>query len=338
MRENAKTKFAKILRRNMTDAEQKLWRQLRASRFAGHKFKRQVPLGKFVVDFVAPSAKLIIELDGGQHAEQAHEDAARTAFLEQRGYRVLRFWNDDVLLRSEEVFDSIYNVLMATNSPLSPGLSPVNGREEPKRNEPSPEYGREESKRDQPSPEYGQEEPKRDEPSPEYGREGSKRDEPSPEYGQEESLRDESFMREALTLAQRARDLGEVPVGAVVVKDGAIIGRGFNRPIASSDPTSHAEIIALREAAAHLKNYRLVDCELYVTLEPCMMCVGAMLHSRLKRVVFGALDPKTGACGSVINLPAEGKLNHHACFIGGVLADECSTLLKTFFREKRQSG
>ena len=352
MRENAKTKFAKILRRNMTDAEQKLWRQLRASRFAGHKFKRQVPLGKFVVDFVAPSAKLIIELDGGQHAEQAQEDAVRTAFLEQRGYRVLRFWNDDVLLRSEEVFDSIYNVLMATNSPLSPGLSPVNGREESKRNEPSPEYGREGPKRNEPSPEYGREGPKRDEPSPEYGREEPKRNEPSPEYereepkrnepslvnGREESLRDESFMREALTLAQRARDLGEVPVGAVVVKDGAIIGRGFNRPIASSDPTSHAEIIALREAAAHLKNYRLVDCELYVTLEPCMMCVGAMLHSRLKRVVFGALDPKTGACGSVINLPAEGKLNHHACFIGGVLADECSTLLKTFFREKRQSG
>ena len=123
MRDNAKTKFAKILRRNMTDAEQKLWRQLRASRFAGHKFKRQAPLGKFVVDFVAPGAKLIIEIDGGQHAEQTQEDAVRTAFLEQKGYRVLRFWNDDVLLRSEGVFDSIYNVLMTTNSPLSPGLS-----------------------------------------------------------------------------------------------------------------------------------------------------------------------------------------------------------------------
>ena len=296
MRDNAKTKFAKILRRNMTDAEHKLWRQLRASRFAGYKFKRQAPLGKFVVDFVAPSAKLIIEIDGGQHAEQAQDDAMRTAFLEQNGYRVLRFWNDDVLLRSEAVFDSIYNVLMATNSPLSPDLSPVNGREEPKR------------------------------------------DESSPVSGRDESFRDESFMREALTLAQRAWDLGEVPVGAVVVKDGEIIGRGFNQPITSSDPTTHAEIVALREAAAYFKNYRLVDCELYVTLEPCMMCVGAMLHSRLKRVVFGAADPKTGACGSVINLPAEEKLNHHATFIGGVLAEECGAMLKAFFREKRQSS
>ena len=220
----------------------------------------------------------------------------RSSILEQQGYRVLRFWNDDVLLRSEAVFDSIYNVLMAANSPLSPGPSPLSGRGE------------------------------------------SECDEASPLNGRGESNPDESFMRVAISLAQRAWDLGEVPVGAVVVKDGAIIGRGFNQPIASSDPTSHAEIIALRDAAAYLKNYRLVDCELYVTLEPCMMCVGAMLHSRLKRVVFGALDPKTGACGSVINLPAEEKLNHHACFIGGVLAEECSALLRTFFRQKRQSG
>lgn len=145
-------------------------------------------------------------------------------------------------------------------------------------------------------------------------------------------------MREALALAQRAWDLGEVPVGAVVVKDGEIIGRGFNQPITSSDPTTHAEIVALRAAAAHLKNYRLVDCALYVTLEPCMMCVGAMLHARVKRVVFGANDPKTGACGAVINLPAEEKLNHHATFEGGMLADECGEMLKTFFRERRQSG
>lgn len=144
-------------------------------------------------------------------------------------------------------------------------------------------------------------------------------------------------MREALALAQRAWDAGEVPVGAVVVKDGEIIGRGFNQPISSSDPTTHAEIVALRDAAAHLKNYRLVDCELYVTLEPCMMCVGAMLHSRLKRVVFGAADPKTGVCGSVMNLPAEVKLNHHATFEGGVLAEECSSVLKAFFAERRKA-
>jgi tRNA(adenine34) deaminase len=147
---------------------------------------------------------------------------------------------------------------------------------------------------------------------------------------------DEAFMREALNLAQRAWDLGEVPVGAIVVKDGEIIGRGFNQPITSNDPTTHAEIVALRGAAQHLNNYRLVDCELYVTLEPCMMCVGAMFHSRIKRVVFGAMEPKTGVCGSVINLPAEEKLNHHAEFVSGVLADECGALLKAFFAERRK--
>ncbi|MEO6073588.1 MAG: tRNA adenosine(34) deaminase TadA [Burkholderiales bacterium] len=147
---------------------------------------------------------------------------------------------------------------------------------------------------------------------------------------------DETYMREALSLAQCAWDAGEVPVGAVVVKDGAIIGRGFNQPITSNDPTTHAEIVALREAAQNLKNYRLVDCELYVTLEPCMMCVGTMLHARLKRVVFGASDPKTGVCGSVINLPAEEKLNHHAIFEGGVLSEECGAMLKAFFQSRRK--
>ena len=148
---------------------------------------------------------------------------------------------------------------------------------------------------------------------------------------------DETFMREALVLAAQAGALGEVPVGAVVVKDGKIIGRGFNQSITSNDPTTHAEIVALRDASQWLKNYRLVDCELYVTLEPCTMCVGAMLHARLKRVVFGASDPKTGACGSVIDLPAEAKLNHHATFIGGVLSDECSAMLKAFFQARRKS-
>ena len=148
---------------------------------------------------------------------------------------------------------------------------------------------------------------------------------------------DHAFMREALLLAAHAEALGEVPVGAIVVKDGEIIGRGFNQSITSHDPTTHAEIVALRDAAHRLKNYRLVDCELYVTLEPCMMCVGAMLHARLKRVVFGASDPKTGACGSVINLPQEEKLNHHATFEGGVLRDECSAMLKAFFQARRKA-
>ena len=148
---------------------------------------------------------------------------------------------------------------------------------------------------------------------------------------------DDAFMRAALTLAQCARDAGEVPVGAVVVKDGEIIGRGFNQPITSNDPTTHAEIVALREAAQYVKNYRLVDCALYVTLEPCMMCVGAMLHARLKRVVFGAHDPKTGVCGSIIDLPKEEKLNHHTTFEGGVLRDECSAMLKAFFQARRKA-
>src|SRR5258708_7210047 len=140
--------------------------------------------------------------------------------------------------------------------------------------------------------------------------------------------RDEAYMREALAQAQLARAAGEVPVGAVVVKDGEIVGRGFNQPIGSQDPTTHAEVVALRDAARPLANYRLPDCELYVTLEPCMMCVGAMLHARIGRVVFGAADPKTGACGSVIDLPAEKKLNHHAVFEGGVLAQECADALR----------
>jgi tRNA(adenine34) deaminase len=143
-------------------------------------------------------------------------------------------------------------------------------------------------------------------------------------------------MREALGLAEAAAVGGEVPVGAVVVKDGEIIGHGSNRPVAASDPTAHAEVIAMREAAASLGNYRLAGCELYVTLEPCAMCVGAMLHARISRVIFGARDPKTGACGSVVDLPSVEALNHHARFEGGVLAQECGALLKKFFAERRQ--
>jgi tRNA(adenine34) deaminase len=149
--------------------------------------------------------------------------------------------------------------------------------------------------------------------------------------------REESFMHEALGLAQQARDAGEVPIGAVVARDGNIIGRGFNHPIGASDPTAHAEISALRDAARRENNYRLPGCTLYVTLEPCAMCVGAILHARIERVVFGAADPKTGACGSVIDLPAETMLNHHTQFSGGVLAGECGAMLKAFFAERRNS-
>jgi tRNA(adenine34) deaminase len=145
----------------------------------------------------------------------------------------------------------------------------------------------------------------------------------------------EDFMREALALAAQAAAAGEVPVGAVVVRDGAILGRGYNRPIGSSDPTAHAEIVALRAAAAAEGNYRLGGCELYVTLEPCAMCVGAMVHARIARVVFGARDPKTGACGSIVDLPSIGHWNHHGVFEGGLLADECGAVLRTFFADRR---
>jgi tRNA(adenine34) deaminase len=149
--------------------------------------------------------------------------------------------------------------------------------------------------------------------------------------------REESFMHEALHLARQAQAAGEVPVGAVVVRDDRIIGRGFNHPIGASDPTAHAEISALRDTARRENNYRLPGCTLYVTLEPCAMCVGAILHARIERVVFGATDPKTGACGSVIDLPAEAKLNHQTLFSGGVLAAECGAMLKVFFAERRNS-
>ncbi len=146
---------------------------------------------------------------------------------------------------------------------------------------------------------------------------------------------DESYMRLALAAAGRAKALGEVPVGAVIVKDGEVIATGFNQPIGRHAPTAHAEIAALRAAADALGNYRLPGCTLYVTLEPCAMCAGAMMHARLARVVFGASDPKTGACGSVVNLFSEEKLNHHAELTGGVLASECGTMLSAFFAERR---
>ncbi|MDD5241249.1 MAG: tRNA adenosine(34) deaminase TadA [Sulfuricella sp.] len=149
---------------------------------------------------------------------------------------------------------------------------------------------------------------------------------------------DDLYMRLALDLARNAWDAGEVPVGALVVKDGEIVGRGFNAPISRHDPTAHAEVMALRDAAINLGNYRLVGCSLYVTLEPCVMCMGAIFHARIARVVFGASDQKTGACGSAIDLSAESRLNHHAEVTGGVLADECGGLLSEFFAQRRGKG
>lgn len=148
-------------------------------------------------------------------------------------------------------------------------------------------------------------------------------------------MSDVDFMREALKLAEQAALAGEVPVGAVVVKDGEIVGRGYNAPISRHDPSAHAEIAALRDAAQRIGNYRLVGCELFVTLEPCVMCVGAMFHARIARVVFGAQDYKTGAAGSVLDLFAQSQLNHHAAIQGGVLAEECGKVLTDFFAMRR---
>jgi len=145
-------------------------------------------------------------------------------------------------------------------------------------------------------------------------------------------------MREALSLAREAAAAGEVPVGAIVVKDGAVVGRGHNRPIASRDPTAHAEVMALRDAAERVGNYRLADCILYVTLEPCAMCAGAIMNARISRVVYGAADPKSGACGSVVDLFLENRLNFHTTVAGGVLAGKAAKLLQDFFSTRRRAG
>ena len=146
---------------------------------------------------------------------------------------------------------------------------------------------------------------------------------------------DPAFMRLAIDQAHNALLVGEVPVGAVLIKDGTVIATGYNHPIGMHDPTAHAEIRALRAAAELLGNYRLVDCELFVTLEPCAMCSGAIMHARLRRLVFGASDPKTGACGSVLDLFNDARLNHHTEVTAGVLATDCGSLLRDFFAQRR---
>jgi tRNA(adenine34) deaminase len=143
------------------------------------------------------------------------------------------------------------------------------------------------------------------------------------------------WMGEALALARQAQERGEVPVGAIVVQNGVIVGRGGNAPIASNDPTAHAEIGALRDAALRLGNYRLPECDMYVTLEPCVMCAGAIMHARIRRLVFGARDPKTGACGGVIDVFAERSLNHHTRVTGDVESETCAKLLSDFFSTRR---
>jgi len=158
---------------------------------------------------------------------------------------------------------------------------------------------------------------------------------PLPKETSTQDALDIEYMQAALALAAEAALAGEVPVGAIVVKDGAIIGRGSNAPIGRHDPSAHAEILALRDAASAIGNYRLVGCTLYVTLEPCAMCSGAIQHARIARLVYGAKDPKTGACGSVVDLMAEPRLNHHAEVTGGVIALECGSILTNFFSARR---
>jgi tRNA(adenine34) deaminase len=159
---------------------------------------------------------------------------------------------------------------------------------------------------------------------------------PSSPDASDASARDRRFMAMAQAAAENARRAGEVPVGAVIVRGDEVIATGFNHPIRGHDPSAHAEMVALRAAAQALQNYRLPGCELYVTLEPCLMCAGAIMHARIARVVFGASDPKTGACGSVVDMFANERLNHHASVTGGVLADECGRALQNFFAERRR--
>ena len=148
----------------------------------------------------------------------------------------------------------------------------------------------------------------------------------------------DTFMRLALVQAKQAAAIGEVPVGAVVVSQGDVIGEGHNRSIVDHDPTAHAEVIAMRDAANRLGNYRLMECDLYVTLEPCMMCAGAIVHARIKSVIYGATDPKTGAVDTVATLFDEHYLNHRVQVVRGVLAEECSQQLKVFFQQRRKMG
>jgi tRNA(adenine34) deaminase len=151
------------------------------------------------------------------------------------------------------------------------------------------------------------------------------------------SERDLHFMTLAQAAAVQARTAGEVPVGAVLVRGDEVIATGFNHPIGAHDPSAHAEMVALRAAAHTLQNYRLPGCELYVTLEPCLMCAGAIMHARIARVVYGARDPKTGACGSVVDAFANPQLNHHTTVLGGALEDECGAALKSFFADRRRT-
>ncbi|MBI2383932.1 MAG: tRNA adenosine(34) deaminase TadA [Gammaproteobacteria bacterium] len=275
---------ARQLRAAMTEAERSLWSQLRSGRLGGWKFRRQLSIGSYFADFACFEARLIIELDGGQHAEErAAHDATRDAWITAQGFRVIRFWNNDVIGNLPGVVEEIQRCLDLSAVPTG---------------DPSPL------------------------PPPAGG-------------GGVATEADLHWMRHALKLARRAQELGEVPVGAVLVRGDEVVAEGWNQPIAAHDPSAHAEMVAMRAAARALKNYRLNGLTLYVTLEPCVMCAGAIIHARIERLVFGACDPKAGAVGSVYDVIANPRLNHRPDWTGGVLAEECGAVLQAFFRARR---
>ncbi len=307
-----RTDIARKLRRRPTDAEARLWQRICRNQL-GVKFRRQEPIGPYIVDFACFAPKLIIEVDGGQHAE-SDDDRVRDQWLRNEGFEILRFWNNQVLGEMDAVVEGIAQKLPLSSIPPHKGEG---GNDSPPPSAP-PHKG-------------------------ERGKIASAENENSPPLvggvrggGIEESNPDLPFMRHALALARRAADEGEVPVGAVVVKDGEIIGEGYNRPIADHDPSAHAEMVALREAAKRIGNYRLPGTTLYVTLEPCVMCAGAITHARVQRVVFGAMDSKAGAVQSVYDVIAVPRLNHIVQWTGGVLEDECGQLLREFFKARRR--
>lgn len=292
-------RLARTLRAQPTEAELKLWVLLRRGQLGGFRFRRQVPIGPYVADFLCHEARLIVEADGGQHADSAR-DVVRDSWLAEQGYEVMRFWNDDISLCVNDVLEQIRLRLEARCVPSTPPP-------------PSAELGLTLSQSS---------------PAPKA----------LPQGEREHSEADCQFMALALELAQRAADAGEVPVGAVVVRDGTVIGEGWNQPIGLNDPSAHAEMVALRSAARDQGNYRLPGSTLYVTLEPCAMCAGAIIHARVQRLVFGAADPKAGAVYSLYDLIANPRLNHTVQWTGGVCEAECAELLREFFRARRRTA
>lgn len=289
---NPLTPVSRKLRRNLTEAERTLWFAINRGQL-GYKFRRQVPIGPYVVDFAALEPRLVIEVDGGQHADSAR-DVVRDAWLKEQGFVVLRFWNDEVL----QCLPDVGAAILAKLPPPQP--LPARGRGSGIKVHSLPP------------------------PRGEGLGEGDAR--PSDAY----------WMSHALRLAQQAAEQGEVPVGAVLVdQNGELLAEGYNRPIADHDPSGHAEMIALRAGAKAIGNYRLTGTTLYVTLEPCVMCAGAIVHARVQRLVFGAPDPKAGAVNAVYDVISNPRLNHRVEWTGGVLEAECGQILRDFFRARR---